>query len=85
LGELTFPIIYEKVDSILTVTEESIVESMRFIWERVKIVVEPSAAVTLAAMLTKRPAINGRKIGLILSGGNADLDNLPWHLLKVNK
>ncbi len=78
LGELTFPIIHEKVDSILTVTEEAIIESMRLIWERVKIVVEPSAAVTLAVLLTRRSAVNGRKIGLILSGGNADLDSLPW-------
>lgn len=84
LGELTFPIICEKVNLILTVTEEAIIESMRLIWERVKIVVEPSAAVTLAVMLTRRPAVNGRKIGLILSGGNADLDNLPWHIAKVN-
>jgi threonine dehydratase len=78
LGELTFPIIHEKVDSIITVTEEAIIGAMRLIWERVKIVVEPSAAVTLAVLLTKRSKVSGRKIGLILTGGNADLDNLPW-------
>lgn len=78
LGELTFPIIHEKVFSIVTVTEEAIIESMRLIWERVKIVIEPTAAVTLAVLLSRRSAVSGRKIGLILSGGNADLDNLPW-------
>lgn len=78
LGELTFPIIYEKVNSIITVNEEAIIESMRLIWERVKIVVEPSAAVALAVLLTRRSEVKGRKIGLIISGGNADLDNLPW-------
>jgi threonine dehydratase len=78
LGELTFPIIQKQVCSILTVSEAAIIEAMRLIWERVKIVVEPSAAVTLAVLLSRRSAVSGRKIGLILSGGNADLDNLPW-------
>jgi len=78
LGELTFPIINTYVSAIITVDESAIIKAMRLIWERMKIVVEPSAAVTLAALLTRREELQGFKIGLILSGGNADLDNLPW-------
>ncbi|MBW6462656.1 MAG: pyridoxal-phosphate dependent enzyme [Bacillota bacterium] len=78
LGELTFPIIKKHVAAILTATEPAIIEAMRMIWERMKIIVEPSAAVTLAVLLAKRTEIKGSKMGLILSGGNADLDNLPW-------
>ena len=78
LGDLTFPIIRRTVEDIVTVSEEGIVEAMRTIWERMKIIVEPSAAVPLAALLTKRTAILGKRIGIILSGGNVDLANLPW-------
>jgi threonine dehydratase len=78
LGSLTFPIIRGHVKDIVTVSEEAIVTGMRYIWERMKIVVEPSAAVPLGAMLTNREKFSGKRIGIILSGGNVDLDNLPW-------
>jgi threonine dehydratase len=79
LGDLTFPIIQKHVSGILTVSEEAIIEAMRLIWERMKIVVEPSAAVPLAALLTKGHSLEGQRVGIILSGGNVDLGNLPWN------
>lgn len=77
LGDLTFPIIKEKVSEILTCGEETIVEAMRLIWERMKLVVEPSAAVPLACIMEHREKFKGRKLAVILSGGNVDLDNSP--------
>ncbi len=79
LGELTFPIIRKYVEKIVTVSEEAIIEAMRLIWERMKIIVEPSAAVPLGALLSKRKEIAGKRIGIILSGGNVDLTKLPWN------
>jgi threonine dehydratase len=79
LGSLTFPIIRHYVKDIVTVTEEGIVHAMRTIWERMKIIVEPSAAVPLGAILTNRIPASGKRIGIILSGGNVDLANLPWN------
>jgi len=78
LGEITFPIIRKFVNDIVTVKEKSIVEAMHLIFERMKIVVEPSAAVPLAAILEKKVDVKGKKTGVILSGGNVDLDHLPW-------
>jgi threonine dehydratase len=78
LGELTFIIIRRHVGDIVTVSEEAIVTAMRHIWERMKVVVEPSAAVPLAVVMTKRSHISGNRVGIILSGGNADLHDLPW-------
>jgi threonine dehydratase len=78
LGDLTFPIIRRCVKDIVTVTEEGIIEAMCYIWERMKIIVEPSAAVPLAALLTGCSRVSGKRIGIILSGGNVDLANLPW-------
>lgn len=78
LGNRTFPIIRRLVHEIVTVSEEGIIEGMRLIWERMKIVVEPSAAVPFGAVLTHRAAIPGRRVGIILSGGNIDLAHLPW-------
>ncbi len=78
LGDLTFAIIQERCAGIVTVSEESIVEAMRLIWERMKIVIEPSAAVPVAALLEKRSEIPGNRVGVILSGGNVDLNRLPW-------
>jgi threonine dehydratase len=78
LGDKTFPIVQRCVRGIVTVSEEAIIEAMRLIWERMKLVVEPSGAVPLAALLTKRGAIPGQRIGVILSGGNVDLMRLPW-------
>ncbi len=79
LGDLTFPIIRRYVKDIVTVSEEGIVNAMRHIWERMKIIVEPSAAVPLGALLTKSAGLSGKRIGIILSGGNMDLSDLPWN------
>jgi threonine dehydratase len=78
LGELTFPIIRERVEQIVTVSEQGIIDSMKFIWERAKIVIEPSAAVAVGVLWEEKIALNGLKIGVILSGGNVDLGKLPW-------
>jgi len=78
LGSLTFPIIMEGVEDILTATEETIVKAMKLIWERMKIVVEPSGVLPLAVMLENPDRFRGKRVGLILSGGNTDLDQLPW-------
>ena len=78
LGERNFQIIMDKVDDIVTVSEESIVEAMRMIWERMKIIIEPSSAVPLAAILEKKVDVQGKKVGIILSGGNLDLGKLPF-------
>jgi len=79
LGSLTFPIIMENVDDIVTVSEEGIIEAMRLIWERMKIIVEPSSAVPLAAIIENKLNISGKRTGIILSGGNVDLANLPFN------
>jgi threonine dehydratase len=78
LGERNFAIISEKVDDIVTVSEEKIVEAMRLIWERMKIIVEPSSAVPLAAILENKINVQNKKVGIILSGGNLDLGKLPF-------
>jgi threonine dehydratase len=78
LGDKTFAIIHRHVDDIVTVEDHIIIEAMRLIWERMKLVVEPSAAVPLAALLAGRLEVGGLRIGVILSGGNVDLDRLPW-------
>ena len=78
LGDLTFRVIMKHVDEIVTVSEESIVAAMRLLWERMKIVVEPSGAVPLAGILEKKIDAEGRRVGLILSGGNLDLASLPF-------
>jgi threonine dehydratase len=78
LGDLTFPLIKRYVDDIVTVGEDGIVNAMRFVWEILKIVIEPSSAVPLAAILDGRLPVAGKSVGIILSGGNVDLYNLPW-------
>lgn len=78
LGSITFPIILNEVDQIVTVSEESIVSAMRMIWERMKIIIEPSSAVPLAAILENKVDVKGQKVGIILSGGNVDLGRLPF-------
>jgi threonine dehydratase len=78
LGERNFAIMRTHVDDVLTVTDAAIVEAMRLIWTSMKIVVEPSAAVPLAAMMQHPAGFAGRRVGVILSGGNVDLDRLPW-------
>jgi threonine dehydratase len=79
LSERTFSIIRKNVDNIFTVTERSIVESMQLIWERMKIIVEPSSATTLAVIMENPSIFRGKKTGLIISGGNVDLKNLPFN------
>jgi threonine dehydratase len=74
LGTKTFPIIRELVQDIITVTDDEIVSAMRIIWERLKIVVEPSCAVPLAAVLKEKSRFTGKRVGIILSGGNVDLE-----------
>jgi threonine dehydratase len=78
LGTLTFPIIQERVEQIITVSEESMIESMKFIWERAKIIIEPSAATVIAVLWEKKIDLSGLNIGVILSGGNVDLGKLYW-------
>jgi threonine dehydratase len=78
LGDLTFPIIRAYVTDIVTVSEDAIVEAMKAVWERMKIIIEPSAAVPLGALLADRTGIPGTRIGIILSGGNVELTNLPF-------
>jgi len=78
LCERTFTVIKQNVDDILTVTEEQIIEAMTLIWTRMKIVVEPSSAVPLAAVLANRELFSGKTVGIIVSGGNADLSKLPF-------
>ena len=79
LGDKTFPIIKQHVEQIITVSEDAILEAMKFIWERAKIVIEPSAAVPIGLLFEDKIDLKGLRIGLILSGGNVDLDRLPWN------
>src|SRR5205823_9673361 len=78
VGEGTFPIIQRYVDDIVTVSEDAIVVAMRTIWGTMKIVIEPSAAVPYAAIVEGKIDIGGKRVGIILTGGNVDLDALPW-------
>lgn len=78
LGSLTFPIIKKHVNQINTANDKFIIEAMRLIWERMKLIVETSSAVALAILLSNKRIAQQKKIGIILSGGNVDLDNLPW-------
>lgn len=78
LGDKTFPIIKAGVTDILTVSDEEIIQAMRYLWERMKLVVEPSGAVSLAAILKNKEVFKGKKIGIIISGGNVDLGKLPF-------
>jgi threonine dehydratase len=80
VGEPNFAIIQRYVDDIVTVSEEAIISAMRTIWETMKIVIEPSAAVPYAAILERATDVNGKRVGIILTGGNVDLDALPWNL-----
>lgn len=78
LGSRTFPIIRDGATDILTTSEVRIIEAMQLIWERMKIIVEPSAAVPLAVIMDHPAVFSGKKTGVILSGGNVDLYRLPW-------
>jgi threonine dehydratase len=78
LSPATFAHIRRGVDEIVTVSEAAIVEAMRALWEALKVVVEPSAAVTYAAILEGQVDVRGKRVGIVLTGGNVDLDRLPW-------
>ncbi len=78
VGEPNFAIMQRLVSGVVTVSEEAIVAAMRQLWETLKIVVEPSGAVPYAAVLEGKLSVTGQRVGLILTGGNVDLDALPW-------
>ena len=78
VGTITFPIIKENVDKILLVSEEMIISSMYMIWQRLKIIVEPSCSIVLAALMINSKRFLNKRVGLILTGGNFDLKQIPW-------
>lgn len=78
LGDVNFPIIKEYVAGITRVSEEEIISAMRLVWERMKIIIEPSSAVTLAALISEKVSFQNQKVGILISGGNVDLDHLPF-------
>lgn len=78
LGNLVFPIIQKHVEKIIRVEENEIIVAMKLIWERMKIIIEPSSAVAFAAILKEKEEFSNKKVGIILSGGNVDLNNLPF-------
>jgi threonine dehydratase len=78
LCDLTFGIIRERVDEIARVSEEEIVGAMRLVWERMKLVIEPSAAVALAPAISRSIKADGKRVGVLLSGGNVELSSLPF-------
>lgn len=78
LGKLTFPIIQKRVEQIVTVSEAGIIASMKFVWERAKLIIEPSSAVAIGVLWERKIDLSGLKIGVIISGGNVDLEKLPW-------
>jgi len=78
LCDLTFSIIQQNVEQIVTVSETAILEAMKFVWERAKIIIEPSAAVPVALLWERKIDLTGLRVGAILSGGNVDLECLPW-------
>ncbi|OYX42836.1 MAG: serine dehydratase [Rhodobacterales bacterium 32-67-9] len=78
LKELTWHFVQKHVADILTAEEDEIVDAMKTIWKRMKIVMEPSSAVPLATILKNKDVFRGRRVGVIVTGGNVDLDRLPW-------
>ncbi len=78
LKELTWHFVANRVTDILTVSEQEIVDAMKLVWKRMKIVIEPSSAVAVAAVLKHTDTFAGRRVGVIVTGGNVDLDRLPW-------
>jgi threonine dehydratase len=78
IGEINFDLLRENIVEVFTASDAQTVTAMRLMWERLKIVVEPSSAVALAAILRHRERFAGMRIGLIVTGGNVDLDHLPW-------
>ena len=83
LGELTFAVIRQHVEDIICVSEVEIIAAMRLVWERMKLIIEPSSAVPVAAVLKSPQLFRAKRVGIILSGGNVDLDSLPWEQKSV--
>ena len=83
LGDITFPILKELLTEIIRVEEHEIVAAMKLIWERMKIIVEPSGAVPLAAVLKEKHLFKGKRVGIILSGGNVDLSGIPFFKVSI--
>lgn len=83
LGEYTFAVLQHYIDGIFTVTEEEIITAMRMIWERMKIIIEPSSAVPVAAVLFQKIPKDYKRVGIIISGGNVSLDAFPVKLFKL--
>lgn len=79
VGNVTFPLIQSGVDAVLPVSDEEIVSAMQLLWQRLRMICEPSCATVLAAIRRYPANFSGLKVGVILSGGNTDLDSLPWH------
>jgi threonine dehydratase len=78
LGKLTFPLVRQYVDDMVTVSEDQIVTAMRYLWERTKLVIEPTGALAYAALHAGIVQFKGKRVGVVLSGGNVDLDAMPW-------
>ena len=78
LKELTWHFVRKYVADILTASEQEIVKAMRLTWARMKIVIEPSCAVPLATILKNKELFRGKRVGVVITGGNVDLDKLPW-------
>ena len=78
IGTKTFPVIQSLVDDIIPVSEEDIINALRMIWERLKIIVEPSCSIVLAMVINNKDLFKDQNVGLIMSGGNIDLKKLPW-------
>jgi threonine dehydratase len=78
LSERTFEVLSKHVTALATASEESIVAAMRLSWEALRIIVEPSSAVPLACLMERTLELPGREIGIVITGGNVDLDRLPW-------
>jgi len=78
IGPLTFKVLQHEIDGVVRVEDADTLAAMRFIWERMKILIEPSSAVVVAALRRGLVEARGRRTGIIVSGGNVDLDHLPW-------
>ncbi len=91
LGQYTFAIIQKNVDDILTVTDEQLIDRMKFYAERMKIVVEPTGCLSFAAALAQKDKLKGKRVGIIVSGGNVDIQHfaqlisINWHRQKTDK
>ena len=78
LGDVNFPIIKELVLQVLVVSEAEIVQAMKWVWERMKIIIEPSSAVAVAAVIRYKDQFKGKRVGIIVTGGNVDLSKMLW-------